>query len=93
MKANYGYLDGSGEYFITIDTYKCVACADHPCVEACPKGMFEIITDDYDDEVAAVKEEFRKKLKYECAECKPVADRPPLPCQTACTSGAIEHSW
>ncbi len=93
MKANYGYMDGSGEYFITIDTDFCIECPHHACVNACPKGMFEIITDDYDDEVAQIKEEFRKKLKYDCADCKPVTGRPPLPCMIACTSGAIVHSW
>ena len=93
MKANYGYLDGSGEYFITIDTDLCIECSHRGCLEACPKAMFAVIVDDYDDEVAQIREEFRKKLKYECAECKPVGERPPLPCIQACTPGAIEHSW
>ncbi|TKJ40044.1 ferredoxin [candidate division LCP-89 bacterium B3_LCP] len=93
MKANYGYMDGSGEFYITIDTDLCIECADHGCLEGCPKGMFAIITDDYDDEVAEIKGEFRKKIKYDCADCKPVADRPPLPCVEACTAGAIVHSW
>jgi len=93
MKANYGYMDGSGEYYITIDTDKCIDCSHHACVAGCPKEMFHIITDDYDDEVAAIKEDFRKKLKYDCADCKPVGERPPLPCQVACNYDAIEHSW
>ena len=93
MKANYGYMDGSGEYYITIDTNPCNECTDHPCVAACPVGMFEIIVDDYDDEVAAIKEENRKKVKYDCAPCKPVTDRPPLPCVEACPEDAITHSW
>jgi Fe-S-cluster-containing hydrogenase component 2 len=93
MKANYGYLDGSGEYYITIDTDLCIKCDHHGCVEACPVSMFEIIIDDYDDEVAVVKEDNRKKIKYDCAPCKPAGDRPPLPCVKACTPGAITHSW
>jgi len=93
MKANYGYLDGSGQYFITIDTDKCIDCKTHPCVSACPQGMFNIFTNDYDEEVAEIKTEFRKKLKYECTQCKPVTARPPLPCQTACKPGAVQHSW
>lgn len=93
MKANYGYMDGSGEYYITIDTGLCVECPDHPCVAACPVGMLEIIVDDYDDQVAAIKEEHRKKVKYDCAPCKPVSNRPPLPCIAACTQGAVTHSW
>lgn len=93
MKANYGYMDGSGEYFITINTDKCVECAEHPCVDSCPAHLFEIVEDDYDDLVASINEDKRKSLKYECAPCKPVGERPPLPCIAACTPGALEHSW
>jgi Fe-S-cluster-containing hydrogenase component 2 len=93
MKANYGYMDGSGEFYITIDTDSCMECADHPCVKACPADLFEIITDDYDDEVAAIREEQRKQIKYACGPCKPVADRPALPCVAACGPGALTHSW
>jgi ferredoxin len=86
-------MDGSGEYYITIDTDHCVKCTARGCVAACPVGMFEIMVDDYDDEVAEIKEAFRKKLKYECGPCKPVTERPPLPCIEGCEFGAISHSW
>ena len=96
MLANYGYKDGSGEYFITIDTDKCDGCGK--CVSACPAGVFEVLEEDpndplRDEPVVAVKAEKKKKLKYECAPCKPVGDRPPLPCVAACEAGAISHSW
>lgn len=93
MIANYGYMDGSGEYYISIDTDKCIDCEDHGCVDACPKGMFVIEDDDYDDEVAFIVEGSRKKIKYECASCKPIADAPPLPCMEACKPKALKHSW
>lgn len=93
MKANYGYADGSGDFYITIDTDSCIKCVEHDCIAACPADMFEVIVDDYDDEVAAIKEEARKKIKYECAPCKPVTDPPPLPCVEACPNDAINHSW
>jgi NAD-dependent dihydropyrimidine dehydrogenase PreA subunit len=93
MRANYGYKDGSGEYFIVIETDACIECADTPCVQACPARVLEIITDDYDDRVAAVADDRRHQLKYVCAPCKPVSDPPPLPCVEACPSGTIEHSW
>lgn len=93
MKANHGYMDGSGEYYITIDTDLCIECADRACVDACPMGMFEIIVDDYDDKVATIKETHRKKINFECSACKPVSDRPPLPCVEACQPGAVSHSW
>ena len=86
-------MDGSGEFFITINTDLCIECTHRGCVGACPAGLFEIIVDDYDDEVAAIKEDERKKLKYDCSPCKPVSDRQPLPCVVACTPGAISHSW
>jgi ferredoxin len=93
MKANYGYMDGSGEYFITIDTDLCIDCDHRGCVDACPEKLFKIMVDDYDDEVSSIKEDHRKKIKYDCAACKPAGDRPPLPCVEACTPGAITHSW
>jgi Fe-S-cluster-containing hydrogenase component 2 len=93
MLANYGYKDGSGDYFITVDTDACATCPAHPCVAACPVGVLEIITDDYDDEVCAVTEEHRKQIKYSCAPCKPASGRTVLPCVAACAPGALQHSW
>jgi hypothetical protein len=55
--------------------------------------MFEIITDDYDEEVAAVKQQFRKTLAYDCTVCKPARGYTSLPCGRACSPGAIKHSW
>ncbi|MDO8438646.1 MAG: hypothetical protein Q7S67_00195 [Telluria sp.] len=94
MIANYGYKDGSGEYYISIDTDKCITCeAGRACLTGCPKGMFENMTDDYDDEVVQVKQQFRRTLAYDCAGCKPSGGHTSLPCTTACTPGAIKHSW
>ena len=96
MLANYGYKDGSGEYFITINTDKCDGCGD--CVKACDQGVFETGEDQNDpfreEPVAFVAEAQRKKLKYACSPCKPMTDnRPELPCVAACSAGAISHSW
>lgn len=93
MIANYGYKDGSGDFFISIDTDQCANCKDKPCVKVCPDQIFEIFEDDYEDEVIGVKEEHRKKIKYSCAPCKPSSGQRNLACQQACTSGAIKHSW
>ena len=95
MIAHYGYKDGSGDFFITIDTDRCDGCGD--CVTACPEGVF-IVSEDPNDPlrdqlVALVGEQHRKKLKYTCAACKPDHDRPPLPCVQACKPLAISHSW
>ena len=95
MIANYGYKDGSGEYFIAIDTDKCDGCGK--CVPACPYGVLAIGEDENDpfreEPVAKVSEEHRKKIKYSCAPCKPDKDRKPLPCMEACEPDAITHSW
>ncbi|KKM20814.1 hypothetical protein LCGC14_1641680, partial [marine sediment metagenome] len=93
--ANYGYKDGSGEYFITIDTDLCTSCGK--CVEVCPEGVFEMAEDELDplgDEVIAiVNEEHRKKIKYSCAPCKPAGESKELPCVLVCEPKALEHSW
>lgn len=96
MLANYGYKDGSGEYFITIDTDRCDGCG--ACVEACPAKVFMVVAEDpndplRDEPVALVDPDKKKKIKYECGPCKPVSTRPPLPCVEACKARAISHSW
>jgi ferredoxin len=94
MIANYGYKDGSGDYYISIDTDKCIDCpVGQACLSACPKQMFEIMTDDYDDVVACIKQLNRRTLAYDCTDCKPSGGYVSLPCTTACTPGAIKHSW
>ncbi len=94
MKANYGYKDGSGDYFITIDTDKCNGCGK--CVKICPYCVMAVGEDENDPlsdkEVAFVTEKERKKIKYTCASCKPNTDTIP-PCIKACEMDAIKHSW
>lgn len=72
MLANWGYQDGSGSYFITIDTDKCNGCGK--CVEVCPQRVLEVGEDPADpmreEPVAFVVEEHRKKLRFTCSPCK-----------------------
>lgn len=95
MKANYGYKDGSGEYYITIDTELCNGCAK--CVEVCPENVLEVVENELDplaeDLVARVTDEHRKKIKYSCAPCKPTKGPIELPCVQICEPNAITHSW
>lgn len=93
MIANYGYKDGSGDYYISIDTDKCIDCRPRLCVGACPQGMFEAMTDDYDDEVVWIKQANWRSLAYDCSACKPSSGRKTEPCVTACPASAIKHSW
>jgi ferredoxin len=94
MLAHYGYKDGSGDFFIIIDTDKCNGCGK--CVKACPYQVLEIMSNDYDIEggnMASVREEQRKKINYACAPCKPVSGERKMPCILECEPKAITHSW
>jgi NAD-dependent dihydropyrimidine dehydrogenase PreA subunit len=87
--AYYGYTDGSGEYFVVIDSDKCSGCGK--CVEHCPKGVLqvELMFIDLDDKpVAIVKEEYCNKIGYICAACKPELNQ--APCVLSCPTGAIK---
>jgi len=94
MIANYGFKDGSGDWYVTIDTDKCNGCGK--CVEVCPEKILEVGPDEIDifreEPVAFVKHDERKKLRYSCAPCKPgyLVELPP--CVAACEFGAISHS-
>lgn len=95
--ANYGYKDGSGEFFISVDTDLCDVCND--CVDICPAGVLEIVEDELDplgdDLVVTVTEEHRKKIKYSCMPCKSFEEDKPKdpPCVEVCHVKAIAHSW
>lgn len=89
---HYGYSDGTGEYFITIDTGRCDGCGR--CQEVCPAGIFAIAADDYGRQVAKVKGEMARQIGYLCALCKPSQGERDLKCVKACEEKeAIAHSW
>jgi ferredoxin len=91
VKANYGYADGSGEYYLTVDTDLCNGCGD--CVPVCPKGILEVIVDDYDEPKAAMKAAFARSLADACPGYQICAARQTLNCHGACPKDAIRHSW
>ncbi len=94
MLAHYGFKDGSGDWFLVMDSDKCDGCGD--CVTVCPASVLETGADEYDpfrdEPVARVKQEERKKIRYSCAPCRPGFGEKPTPCVTACQPGAISHS-
>jgi len=94
LLANYGFKDGSGDWFLSVDTDKCNGCGK--CVEVCPKKALEVGEDEYDpfreEPVVKVVAGERKKLRYTCAPCKPGFGENPAPCAAACEFGAIAHS-
>ena len=88
MITYYGYTDGSGEYFVVIDSDKCNGCG--VCVEQCPKGVLQVelmFIDLEDKPVAVVKEECCNKIGYTCAACKPETNQ--APCVLSCPVGAV----
>lgn len=94
MIANYGYEDGSGIYYISVDTDKCAVCSGRECIDACPAKLFAVELDDWDDEVVVIKKEKTRLLKSCCADCMTAdAEKNKLPCQNACPNGAIKHTW
>lgn len=94
MIAQYGFKDGSGDWFVVIDTDRCTGCGD--CVGACPGNLLEVGEDGYDpfneEQVASVRPEERKKIRYSCAPCQPGYGENPPPCVAVCELGAISHS-
>jgi NAD-dependent dihydropyrimidine dehydrogenase PreA subunit len=91
MIIHYGYQDGSGRYYVSIDAEKCDACKS--CIEICPQKILKIDTvmiDIEDKQVAVVDEAYRKKIQYTCASCHQGND---LPCVQSCKKGAIAATW
>lgn len=94
MIANYGYEDGSGSYYITIDTNKCGICEEKGCLKACPAELFQLELDDWDDEVVVIRKDLCNTIRTQCSECKSADHKlERLPCQQACAAKAIVHSW
>lgn len=93
MIAHYGYKDAEGEFYIAIDTARCARCDAKPCVAACPQSLFREEEGPYGDMAVAVDDARRRRLRDECAPCKPNRGRRPLPCVAACPFDAIRHSW
>ena len=91
MIAQYGYADGSGEYYIIIDTDKCDGCGE--CVRVCPKGIFDIAVDDYGKSVAHVMEDVLKSLHYVCPGYHQKCANEENNCHEACAQDAISHTW
>jgi len=91
MKINYGYSDGTGEYYITIDIGRCDGCGQ--CISACPAGILVINNDNSGQPKAEIKEEARKKLAFLCPGAHSCLSSHQTNCHQACPKDAISHSW
>jgi predicted CoA-substrate-specific enzyme activase len=91
MKIQYGYSDGTGEYFITIDHGLCNGCGE--CVTGCPAGVFTMENEGDSGPRAVVKEEIRKKLALVCPGKAACLSREKTNCYSVCRANAIKHSW
>jgi Fe-S-cluster-containing hydrogenase component 2 len=92
MIIHYGYSDGSGEYYISIDSEKCNGCGK--CIASCPQQALELgsVMVDLDEKlVATVAENHRRKIKYTCHLCKPETKK--APCVLICDKEAISCTW
>ncbi|NLE90627.1 MAG: 4Fe-4S binding protein [Dehalococcoidales bacterium] len=90
-KMQYGYEDGTGSYFISLDEGLCDGCGK--CADVCPAGIFCLVQrDGY--KVAEVKQTAIKRLSALCPgfiTCR--TGNHGVTCKNVCKHNAIEHSW
>jgi predicted CoA-substrate-specific enzyme activase len=91
MKVHYGYTDGTGEYFITIDSGLCDGCGD--CVEACPAGLFVVAAENGEKPRAELREDARKRIALLCPGFGSCSSRNEANCHSVCLKSAIGHTW
>jgi len=90
MKIQYGYSDGTGDYFITIDTGLCDGCGE--CTRVCPAGIFAM-SEDSGHPRAVVRDELRKKLSFLCPGFQSCSSEHKTNCHSVCQKDALDHSW
>ncbi len=90
MKVHYGYMDGTGDYFITIDADCCDGCGE--CVRACPAGVL-IVAEDGSQPKVKLKEDVRRSLALLCPGFYSCSDSQKINCHSVCPKDAISHSW
>ncbi|UCB43759.1 MAG: 4Fe-4S binding protein [Dehalococcoidales bacterium] len=90
-KVQYGYNDGTGDYFITINLGSCDGCGE--CVSACPEGIFEVFQEDGHQPKARVTEASRKRLSILCPGYHSCSSEHRTNCLSICQQNAISLTW
>ena len=90
VKTQYGYEDGTGTYYISIDGGLCSGCGR--CVDVCPAQVL-VMNQDHGQATAEIKESVRKKITLFCPGFKACNERNMVNCRTVCKENAIDHSW
>lgn len=91
VKVQYGYNDGTGDYFITIDLESCDGCGQ--CVSACPAAIFEVVQEDGRHPKARVTEATRKRLSILCPGYRSCSGNHEANCLSICQHDAISLTW
>jgi NAD-dependent dihydropyrimidine dehydrogenase PreA subunit len=91
MKIHYGYTDGTGDYYITVDTNRCDGCGE--CVNVCPAGILILGKEDGLKPKVVLKEEARRKLAMLCPGFQSCSSKGEANCHSVCPKDAIEHTW
>ncbi len=89
-KINYGYSDGTGSYYITIDTGRCDGCG--ACADVCPADLL-FLSCENGRTVATVKGEAIKRIAQLCPGIQFCRSRQEKTCHGVCQANAISHSW
>ena len=90
-RIGYGYSDGTGEYFITVDNGHCNGCGK--CVPVCPGNVLAMALDGNGQMKAVVRESLRQSLAFACPGFESCNRAHPANCHTVCPGEAIRHSW
>lgn len=90
-KIQYGYNDGTGDYYITIDLGRCDGCGK--CVSVCPAAIFEVLQENGRQPKARVAEAVRKRLSMFCPGDYACHASRRENCRSVCQNGAINLTW
>jgi predicted CoA-substrate-specific enzyme activase len=90
-KIQYGYNDGTGDYYITVNLGQCNGCGK--CVSVCPSAIFEMVQEDIRKPKVKVRDAARKRLSILCPGYQSCSSTHKENCRSVCQHDAISFSW